>query len=247
MFHDFNAASFHNFFFNFGFFFSLIWFLLKSYNIIITLSVHICWEKTFNGSKRNFSEKSVCYKWLRQFLSIFWFLTVFVVYFLTMRLNVIAYWWPMIKKYHSIPVETWPSVFKDFLWKLFNLMSLILPVFRKKNFVVLIYLFIFVNFLRTFFLKKGSLCCWKIIELKLLLKSSLFNGSDTFLSFFYFAVCDCSFCSRKKNAETSHKLPIEDWINDSHKSSQFIANSLKIYDIIRFQKLLNFSVFVVLF
>ena len=53
----------------------------------------------------------------------------------------------------------------------------------------------------------------------------------------------CSLRSRKLQ-KRSHKLLIEDSMNDLARSSQFISNSLKVYDIIHFQTFSKFFSFL---
>ena len=54
---------------------------------------------------------------------IFWFLPVFVVVFIAIRLSVISFFLPMHDKYLCNSIESWLSVFLDFCWKLLTLLS----------------------------------------------------------------------------------------------------------------------------
>ena len=71
-------------------------------------------------------------------------------------------------------------------------MSLILRVFRK-NCMVLIYLFIFVDFLMSFFNEEASHCCFEIIEDRIITSRFIIKWLRdlSFLTVFY------SFCSRE--------------------------------------------------
>ena len=155
MFYDFNATSFHNvlnFWILFLHYFGSFWNL----NIIIILRVLICLEKGSIDHIENFQSLWFkCQISYRNFPLNFLSLPVCVVVFITISLIVMSYWWPTIKKHHSFLVEAWLSVFIDFLWKLLTLMALILRVFRK-NFVVLVYLLIYVD-LKSVFLSSPLL------------------------------------------------------------------------------------------
>ena len=116
------------YFFLFFCIFSYYWLLLNSHHIIQMLIDPIGLKRTFGGSQMKqmkFSEKSLCFEWLRHFLLAFsyWFFgfCVFVVAIIVIRLIVMLYWLTMQNKYSFPPIGAFRRVFIDFRWKLLNL------------------------------------------------------------------------------------------------------------------------------
>ena len=70
---------------------------LKFYHLNRILIVLSDSKKAFSGSWIKFVEKSLWFKWLRHFLTLFhwiWFLPAFVVVFIIISLISKSYWWP---------------------------------------------------------------------------------------------------------------------------------------------------------
>ena len=88
-----DLKKFNNFFWKFPHYLLL----LKSYHYNLKMTAPIFLKKTFSGSQKRFSEKSLRFKWLRPFLLAFlfteiWFLPAFVVVvFIVIRRVVMSY------------------------------------------------------------------------------------------------------------------------------------------------------------
>ena len=85
-------------------------------------------KKTFSRLQMKFSEKSLCFNWLRHFLLafsywVFGFCQFLLLFFVVIRLIVALYWLTMHDKYFLSPIGAYRSVFIDFRWKLLNLMA----------------------------------------------------------------------------------------------------------------------------
>ena len=124
--------------------FSYFWSLLKLYYIIPILISPSGLEKLFNGSWLKFSEKSLWFKWLRHFLVVFfllnfWFLSVFVVVSIVIRLILMSYWLTMHGKYPLPPTDEQLNIFMDCCSKLLILMAI--RTFKKnisRNFFLIL-------------------------------------------------------------------------------------------------------------